>query len=224
MKKLLLSILASVAIFATGCGTSTNIVQPVAPAAAQGTSVTQVEFLARPGIAEALLFDNSLLAAYNAVTPRFVAAAIADPASAAGQAAAPIFAQARTVLDLFEGLNVAVGLTTDQLVGAFLPDVMRIETAGAVADGFRNNGASNPSYGTFNTAGDRLAYGRKLTDDVIDITLTTLTDGAVTTDNTPYYRPAAGAGSTNFGIGHQNLNGQAAPFGASTFPFLAPPN
>ena len=221
MKKLLLSVLASAAILSTGCGNDQgNFVftgpAPVAPAEAQVVaSRTQVEFLARPGIGEALLFENSLLNTYNAVTPRFVAAALADADSAEGQAAAPIFGQAITVLDILENADGdgANGLTTTQIVGAFLPDVMRIDTTLSFPPG-------TPSYATFNSAGSTLSGGRKLTDDVVDITLSVLTDGAVTSDGVPYYRPA---GNSNTAIGHNFLNGQTTEFGPATFPYLAPP-
>ncbi|HIB69358.1 MAG TPA: DUF4331 domain-containing protein [Phycisphaerales bacterium] len=225
MKKLVLSVLASAAIFATGCGNNTNLVAPIAPAQAQTSTVTQVEFLARPGIGEALLFTNSFLNTYNAINPRFQRTVLDNPNGPEAQAAGPLISQARSVLDLLEQADGNVnGLTTDQILAAFIPDVMRIETAGTTADGFRNNGTSNPSYGTFNNAGSTLSYGRKLTDDVIDITLNVLTDGAIQSDQVPYYKPANGPGSTNPNIGHQRLNGQTTNFGPSSFPFLAPPN
>ena len=223
MKKLLLSVVASAAIFATGCGSSSNDIivgQVQAPAQAPANTRTQVEFLGRPGIGEALLFNNNLLNTYNAVTPRFVAAALADPNSAEGQAAAPIFTQAITVLDILENAdnNPNNGLTTPQIVGAFLPDVLRIDTTLNFTP--TANGVETSSYGTFNAVGTTLRGGRKLTDDVIDITLTVLTDGAVTADGVPYYRPG---GNTNTAIGHSRLNGETTNFGTSTFPYLAPP-
>ena len=48
--------------------------------------------------------------------------------------------------------------------------------------------------------------------------------GPGVSDNVPYTRPAAGPGSANEAIGHHLLNGQSAPKGAATFPFLAPAN
>jgi hypothetical protein len=190
------------------------------PAQAQPTVThQQVEFLARPGIGEGLLYSNAFLNTYNAVSPSFVFAALQDPNSAQGQAAAPIFAEAIGVLNLLEGADGdnANGLTTGEIVGAFLPDVMRIDTSLNIA-------VADPSYPTFNPSGSTLVGGRKLTDDVIDITLSVLTDGAVNSDGVPYYRPAAGAGSTNQAIGHSFLNGQNAEFGPAEFPFLAPPH
>lgn len=221
MKKLLLPIIACAALLA-GCGEDNNDFVFTNPAPAQSQPAvtnTQVEFLARPGIGEALLFSNDFLNAYNSVSPSFVRAALDDPNSAQGQAAGPIFQQAITVLNILENVdgNANNGLTTTQIVGAFLPDVMRIDTTLAFAPGAT-------SYATFNTNQTTLVGGRKLTDDVIDIALTVLTDGAVTTDNVPYYKPATGAGSANPSIGHKLLNGQTTQFGPATFPYLAPPN
>lgn len=219
MKKLVLSVLAATALLGSGCGTTLNTPLAPAQAQAQGTALTQVEFLARPAIGEGLLFTNGFLNAYNSVTPRFVAAGLADANSTQGQAIAPILAQAGAVLNLLENVdnNANNGLTVAQIVGAFLPDVMRIDTSLTFA------ADATPSYPTFNGNGTTLVGGRKITDDVVDITLSVLTDGAVATDGVPYYRPTAGAGSTNEAIGHSRLNGQTVDFGPATFPYLAPP-
>lgn len=221
MKKTLFTLIAGAALLA-GCSSNDEnfVFTNPQPANAQpAVTQQQVEFLARPGIGEALLFSNDFLNAYNSVSPSFIRAALDDPNSAAGQAAGPIFAQAITVLNILENVdgNPNNGLTTTQIVGAFLPDVMRIDTTLAFNPG-------DTSFATFNTQGTTLVGGRKLTDDVIDIALTVLTDGAVTTDNVPYYRPATGAGSANPSIGHKLLEGQTTPFGPAQFPYLAPPN
>ena len=222
MKKLLLSIIAGAAIVASGCGNSTNLVAPVPPAQAQPVSgFTQVEFLARPGIGEALLFSNDLLNTYNAVTPRFVNTALTVPDSAEAAAAAPIFSQATAVLDILTGAQPA-GPTTAEVVGGFLPDVMRIDVTldfkpnlNGTDDTFAYGAAlnTNPS--------PSLISGRKLTDDVVDVTLGYITGGApgLSSDNVGYY-PIPG----NAAVGHSPLNGETVEFGPSTFPFLAPPN
>ena len=214
MKKTIISALAGISLIFSGCGSDDDFLFTgtdggVTPAASE---LTQVEFLARPGIAEALLFDNSLLATYNAVGPNFVANALADPASPEGQAAGPVLSQASTVLDILTGLDPANGVTTAQAVGAFLPDVMRIDTS-------LNVPVDQSAYAfSLNAVGSPVA-GRKLTDDVVDITLTVLTGGVLTSDGVPYYRPA---GETNEAIGHSFLNGQTVEFGPAEFPFLAP--
>ncbi len=85
------------------------------------------------------------------------------------------------------------------LIGAFLPDVMRIDTTGASGYGNAMNAQLSP------------IRGRMLKDDVIDITLSVLTDGAITSDNVSYDGPAG-----NPAQGHDPL--------IADFPYLAPAN
>lgn len=216
MKKTLLGIIAGAAVFLAGCGT-TNSNIPVPPAQAQGggTTHTQVEFLARPGIGEALLFTNTNLNLYNALTPAQQNTALTVPGSAEAAAAAGLLGEAQTVIGLLVDIN-AGGLDTAAVVAGFLPDVMRIDTSRnlTVAD-VAYVSAASPLNANGSPAG-----GRKLLDDVVDITLGFLTEGTVTSDNVPYYRGA----SPNLNIGHQRLNGQVADNGPATFPFLAPAN
>lgn len=212
----ILMAVAAISLIATGCNDSNSSGTPAVTATDTPppvATVIQVEQLARPGINEALLRSNNLLATYNAVGPAFVAAALANPNGAEGKAAAPVFAEAVDTLNLFTALDGPGGITTDAAVKAFLPDVMRIDTTLNVPVGGLAYAAA------LNTAGSPVG-GRKLTDDVIDVTLSVLTGGVVTTDNVPYYSP----GNGNSGVGHQNLNGQAAPNGPASFPFLAPAN
>lgn len=216
MKKLLSMGLVAAAIFATGCGEDTNEVIQTST----GAQYKQIEQLARPGVNEGLLYTNSYLNTYNSVGPDFVAAALADPNSTQGQAAGPLFTEAKGVLKLLGDLNAADSAGpgfpagVDGKVAAFLPDVMRIDSTLDVA-------VADTAYSArLNSKGSPVA-GRKLTDDVIDITLTVLSDGAVQTDFVPYY-PEDAPG--NPGVGHHRLNNQAANFGAATFPFLAPAN
>ncbi len=143
----------------------------------------QVERLARPAINEGLVVSNSLLNAFNSVPPT------ADLSPAAG----PIGTEAIRTLK-------ALGNNDDRtkaLLGAFLPDVMRIDTTGA--SGYANalNGKGSP------------IRGRMLKDDVIDVTLSVLTDGKVKGDNVSYE-------GSNLAQGHKALEGD--------FPYLALPN
>jgi hypothetical protein len=135
---------------------------------ADGT-YTQVERLARPGINEALILTNDFLNALNSVGPDFEAAALKGEEPAAG-IAGPIVGEAIATLK-------AVGNDDDRalaLVKAFLPDVMRIDT-------------SQPSgYANELNAGGSPIRGRLLMDDVIDITLSVVTNGGITTDNVDY--------------------------------------
>ena len=157
-------------------------------------SFTQVERLARPAINEGLVVTNDFLNALNSVGPDFEAAALAGQEPAAG-IAGPIVGQAKQTL-------LAIGNSderADAVLGAFLPDVMRIDTRGP--SGYAN---------TLNANGSPIR-GRLLEDDVIDITLSVLTDGAITTDNVSY------AGTPgNESQGHKPLS--------RFFPYLAPPN
>ncbi|MGD1857918.1 MAG: DUF4331 domain-containing protein [Leptolyngbyaceae cyanobacterium] len=154
----------------------------------------QVERLARPAINEGLILTNDFLNALNSVGPDFEAAALAGKQPAA-DIAGPIVGEAKQTL-------LALGNSeerADALLGAFLPDVMRIDTSGP--SGYANdlNGAGSP------------VRGRMLKDDVIDITLSVLSDGAVTTDNVSYEGTPG-----NPAQGHQPLE--------TAFPYLALPN
>lgn len=167
----------------------------------------QIERLARPAINEGLIVTNDYLNAFNAIPPS--ADLSPDAAAVVGEAVATLDA-----IDLLEGNN-----NVDPLViaGAFLPDVMRIDTAIAVA-------VSSGSYAAA-TGGSLgiLTGGRKLEDDVIDITYNvlvgtpqgTLGDG-VRYQGYPGVNPAQ--------PGHKMLHGAATYNGAADFPFLATPN
>nr|WP_310425631.1 DUF4331 domain-containing protein [Chamaesiphon sp. VAR_48_metabat_135_sub] len=145
----------------------------------------QVERLGRPGINEGLITSNNLLNIFNSVPPT------ADLSPAAG----PIGAEAARTLK-------ALGNNPDRtkaLLNAFLPDVMRIDTTG-------NSGYAN----ALNAKGSPIR-GRMLKDDVIDITLSVLTNGAVKGDNVSYDGPGGNAAQ-----GHKALE--------PNFPYLALPN
>ena len=170
-----------------------DIWTPISTPDAEGKYV-QVERLARPAINEGLILTNDFLNALNSVGPDFEAAALAGKQPAA-DIAGPIVGEAKQTL-------LALGNSeerADALLGAFLPDVMRIDTSGP--SGYANdlNGAGSP------------VRGRMLKDDVIDITLSVLSDGAVTTDNVSYEGTPG-----NPAQGHQPLE--------TAFPYLALPN
>jgi hypothetical protein len=154
----------------------------------------QVERLARPGINEGLILTNDFLNALNSVGPDFEAAALAGQQPAA-DIAGPIVGEAKNTL-------LALGNSEERanaLLGAFLPDVMRIDTSGP--SGYAND---------LNAAGSPVR-GRMLKDDVIDITLSVLSDGAITSDNVSYEGTPG-----NSAQGHQPLE--------PAFPYLALPN
>ncbi len=145
----------------------------------------QVERLGRPGINEGLITSNNLLNLFNTVPPT------AD----LSRDAAPIGAEATRTLKAL-GNN---DKQTEVLLGAFLPDVMRIDTTGA--SGYANalNGKLSP------------IRGRMLKDDVIDITLNILSNGKIKGDNVSYDGPGGNAAQ-----GHKPLD--------ANFPYLALPN
>ncbi len=159
-----------------------------------GGKYKQIERLARPGINEGLIVSNDFLNALNSVGPDFEAAALSGNKSAS-RVATPIVSEAISTLK-------AIGNNEERantLIGAFLPDVMRIDTTQASGYGNALNAQGSP------------IRGRMLEDDVIDITLSVLTDGAITTDNVSYNGTPG-----NPSQGHDPLEAQ--------FPYLALPN
>lgn len=142
----------------------------------------QTEQIARPGINEALLFSQGNLAAFNRSQP-----SRSVPPAVAGE-----------VTRVLTALGNSPARTT-ALIGAFVPDVMRIDTTGP--SGFAN---------ALNSLGAPVR-GRMLKDDVIDIALSVLTNGGVTTDNVSYDGVPG-----NPAQGHQPLS--------TSFPYLAPAN
>lgn len=170
---------------------------------------TQIERLARPAINEGLVFNNALLIAFNQTAP-------ANDLSAA---AAPVVDEVIVTLSAFGNSNARI----NDIASAFLPDVMRFDTSISSPVGTSAYANEARPVGTLGVVSP--SAGRKLEDDVIDITLTVLTNGAITTDNVPYRRPATGnPGDTNTCIGHKPLYRQTAPNDSATFPFLAEPN
>ena len=160
----------------------------------EGNKFNQVERLARPAVNEGLIVTNDFLNALNSVSPDFEAAALAGQQPAAN-IAGPIVAEAKQTL-------LAVGNSdarANALLGAFLPDVMRIDTTGP--SGYAN---------ALNAKGSPIR-GRLIEDDVVDITLSVLTNGAITTDNVSYEGTPG-----NPAQGHDPL--------ATSFPYLAPAN
>ncbi|MBC7545013.1 MAG: DUF4331 family protein [Candidatus Sericytochromatia bacterium] len=148
----------------------------------------QMERLGRPVINEALVVSNALLNRWNAIMPNQDLSPIA----------APIRAEAVRTLKAFGNSDARIA----QLTAALLPDVMRIDT-------------TIPSfYGTTEPTKGIPIGGRKITDDVVDITLSLVIPAAapagLKTDNVSYAGPNAG------GMSHKPL--------LSDFPYLAMPN
>lgn len=162
--------------------------------AGQGRDFQQVERLARPGINEGLIISNNLLNTLNSIGPDFEAAALAGKQPQA-RAAAPVIAEASETLKALGNDSTR----TSALLQAFLPDVMRIDTTAASGYGNALNAKGSP------------VRGRLLKDDVIDITLSVLSNGAIKSDNVSYEGTPG-----NPAQGHQPL--------VTSFPYLAPAN
>ena len=153
----------------------------------------QIARLARPAIGEGLLTTAAYQNALNGVGPDFEAAALAGH-KAEAEAAGPIVAEAKKTLMAFGNDDKRA----TALILAFLPDVMRIDTTGPSGYGAALNAKGSP------------IRGRKITDDVIHVTLAVVTNGAVKTDNVSYAGPNGG------GTTHKAL--------LPSFPYLAEPN
>lgn len=145
----------------------------------------QTEQFGRPGINEALILSQTNLAAFNR----------AQPTRATGGAVAPVIAEAKGTLKALGNSDAR----SNALLRALLPDVMRIDTTGP--SGFAN---------ALNALGAPIR-GRLIKDDVVDVALSLLSNGAVTTDNVSYEGTPG-----NPSQGHQ----EPLP----SFPYLAVPN
>ncbi len=151
-------------------------------------SFTQVERLARPAINEGLIrqIKNTILNTWNMVPPSAdlsdVQAAV-DIRTEAVTVLGAIQSQVQIVLGYTAGPTVANGNNANgtpghrtpaeqtarvgELAGTFLPDVMRIDTTGP----------SGYAAGIMNLTTPRPHRGRRLDDDVMDITLQVLVPG-----------------------------------------------
>jgi len=148
----------------------------------------QFERLARPAINEGLIVTPGFLEAFNNISPRL------DLSSAA----APVRQEAVATLNAVDLLDGKDNVDPNAIAGAFLPDVMRIDT-------------TKPSgYGSATNAQGSLIGGRMLLDDVIDITLGALV-GSPVGDNVSYEGTPG-----NPAQGHKPLQ--------PSFPYLALPN
>lgn len=165
-----------------------------------GPDAIQIERLARPAINEGLIISNDNLNAFNMIPP---SADLSD-------AAAPVRQEAVTVIDAADMIDGKDDTTADAVATAFLPDVMRIDTRLDI----------QPSQTAYNAdvSGDKgmLTAGRKITDDVIDITLSFLVAGDAT--------GKAVSDGVSYWDTHKLLYKQSSRGGAASFPFLAEPH
>lgn len=207
--KIRIALTLAAAAILPACGSNSSDAPPM------GTSWVQVERLGRPAINEGLFVTNDYLNAVNSIRPDQDASALVGGVATEAVGTLQALGQIGTA-------NGATPPSPGDVVAALIPDVLRIDTtiASPVGTAAYANGAV--AVGT----AVRPIAGRKIEDDVIDITYQVLTGVGGLGDGVPYYRPTAGAGSANPAIGHNKLHGQAS-IGANqsaTFPFLADPN
>lgn len=173
-----------------------------------GAGAQQVERLARPVINEGLVISNDLMNAFNSIPPT------AD----LSPAAAPVLAEAAKVIEATDMIDGKDDLSVAAVTTAFLPDVMRIDTRVNIAPG-------KPAYNA-EVSGDKgiLTGGRKIEDDVVDITVSFLVaadpTGKTVKDNVSY----EGVAGNQAQPGHKRLYQQSGPGKTASFPFLAIPN
>jgi len=133
------------------------------------TEYVQVERLARPAINEGLVITNDYLNAFNSIPPD----------QDLSDAAAPVRAEAITVLTVLNRLGTGLHLhppTPLDVAAGFLPDVMRIDVS---RDLTSTATAYNSCVDLIDgiTGQASLCGGRKIKDDVMDITLSYLIAG-----------------------------------------------
>ena len=199
------------------------------------TSYVQIERLARPAVNEGLVLSNANLNAFNSIPPSLdLSGTIPAVAAVQGEAVA--------VINVVRALGTVAGGTppaTNDVVSQFLPDVTRISVNDT--DFTSNPVTGNPLTAnvdrTSNSRQGEVAYtacvsltpgapllcgGRKIRDDVIDITLTYIALGAATA-----IPGGTSAGSVvSYAVTDQVGYTTAHPAGnplLSTFPFLALP-
>lgn len=191
---------------ATGCGNGLGSFNT------SMKNTTQVDRLARPAINEGLIVTDAYLNAFNSIPP---SADFSGPA-------APVRTEAVASLNAFAALGTTLGTPPAPpaltIVGAFLPDVMRVDTRTTAAPGTASyNSSTSGSLGI-------LTGGRKPEDDAMDITLSFLVagdaGGNTVKDNVAYEGVAGNPNQP----GHKMLYMQTARRGAAKFPFLSMPN
>lgn len=187
----------------------------------------QTERLARPVVNEGLVISNVFLNTFNSIPPSQDLPTFTGTPAFSGEVTA--------VLDAVDALDGDNDVDPNDVVVAFLPDVMRIDTTLIVPvdDDPVTAYVAAYSFGALAVGTVvRPIAGRKLEDDVVDITLTVLSGGTTPPglrsvwDNVDYrddnLQTPPGDGPCQ--IDHDLLNGQTVPGGTATFPFLAPAN
>lgn len=178
----------------------------------QRSSGFQVDQLARPAINEGLSLNDSTLNALNSTPPN----------AQLSRGAEPVRNEIVGTLNAFAALGQKLGTTpaptASVIAGAFLPDVMRIDTRLSIPPGTTAyNAATSGSLGM-------LTGGRKIEDDAMDITLSFLVAGDATGETVKDHVYYSGVVGNPNQTGHQLLHGQNGRHQAATFPFVTTPN
>ncbi len=192
MKRFLpaIGLLALVSFITPGCSSNDDD----DPAA---LSYTQVERLGRPAINEGLFHTNDFLNAVNSVGPGDELGALLP-----GGVPSPLGLEAIATLDALDLADGVEHITATEVVTALIPDVMRIDTTGVSGYDAGLNSVLSP------------VRGRKITDDVVDITYSLLISRLMTpfSDGVSY----AGVAGNEAQPGHKPVLG--------AFPYLPKPN
>lgn len=236
------------------CGTGTVLMSGMCVPVAPTTAYRQVEFLGRPGIGEALIITPGFLSGYNAVGPSFAGASAADVAAITAEVKTVLKAVylGACLLNGLVGFNATNGVQpgglqcvevggniftndnpltgtvldtavaagaqayADRIFGQFETDVLRINTAVPSAYLTLCSGAA---------AGvPLLCGGRKLNEDVIDITYFYLLAGAaVPTGATTQATVDQSVALVTDGVFFSSNNGENSGIGLGT-PDASNPN
>lgn len=224
-KYIFVAVVAGMLTVFASCGISgTDATNPVT------TSYVQIERLGRPAVNEGLVLSNANLNAFNSIPPSL------DLASS-NAAVAAVQGEATTVINVVRALGTAAGGTppaTSDVVSQFLPDVTRISvddahygtlhTLAANADRTSNSRQGEVAYTacvSVTAGAPLLCGGRKIRDDVIDITLSYIALGAGAA------APGVSAGAVvsytvTDAVSYTTAHPVSNPL-LATFPFLARP-
>lgn len=213
------------ALVATACGSSSGS----GSAAMTTSSYLQIERLGRPAINEGLVLSNSNLNAFNSIGPALDLRSDIPAVNA-------VLTEATAVLTVVFNLGTNAGLTppaVGTVAGQFLPDVLRISVndadfgtlhaLNANADRTSNSKLNEVAYTScvsLTAGAPLLCGGRKIRDDVIDITLSYLAGGAA--QAAPGAAGAVPAYAVSDAISYSTAHAVSNPL-LSTFPFLAAP-
>ena len=226
MKKLILKtslksvLVALAAVATTSCNSNST------SGAVTSLPYTQIERLGRPAINEGLVLSNSNLAAFNSIAPALDLRSDVAAVNA-------VLTEASAVLTVVFNLGTNAALApppVSTVVSQFLPDTLRISVRDSDISGLLAN-ADRTSNSNLNQVGytgclsvasgaPLLCGGRKIRDDVIDITLSYLAGGA--SQAAPGAAGSVPAYAVSDAISYSTSHPASNPL-LGAFPFLAAP-